>query len=200
MRIVNLTPHALNLMPEGPDGPTQWWSMSSVGERFSSKHNQGRGPTPPPIQTRRARIMENEIIRRLEDGLVAAEDEVDLLKVRRQVQEAVWMGRLHKKEAERILKAIDYKLDQIRSKSVRRCYRCKEELSERDATAIANVVDKLCNNVEGLEQVFSDVLDLIHCVGDEDEFLEDGRVVICLWCFIDGLKAYLERGQNHESY
>lgn len=60
--------------------------------------------------------MENEIIRRLEDGLVAAEDEVDLLKVRRQVQETVWMGRLHKKEAERILKAIDYKLDQIRSK------------------------------------------------------------------------------------
>ena len=45
--------------------------------------------------------MENEIIRRLEDGLVAAEDEVDLLKVRRQVQEIVWMGRLHKKEAER---------------------------------------------------------------------------------------------------
>lgn len=104
--------------------------------------------------------MENEIIRR---RLVAAEDEVDLLKVRR-------------------------------------CYRCKEELSERDATAIANAVDRLCNNVEGLERVFSDVLDFIHCVGDEDEFLEDGRVVICLWCFVDGLEAYLERRQNHESY
>lgn len=58
--------------------------------------------------------MENEIIRRLEDGLVAAEDEVDLLKVRRQVQEIVWIGRLNKKEAERILKAIDYKLDRVR--------------------------------------------------------------------------------------
>jgi hypothetical protein len=58
--------------------------------------------------------MENEIIRRLEDGLVAAEDEVDLLKVRRQVQEIVWIGRLHKKEAERILKAIDCKLNRVR--------------------------------------------------------------------------------------
>ena len=53
--------------------------------------------------------MENEIIRRLEDGLVAAEDEVDLLKVRRQVQEIVWIGRLHRKEG-KDLKAIDYKL------------------------------------------------------------------------------------------
>ena len=76
---------------------------------------------------------------------------------------------------------------------MKRCYRCKEELSERDATAIANAVDELCNNVEGLEQVFSDALDLIHCVGDADEFLEDGRVVICLRCFVEGLEAYLAR-------
>jgi len=76
---------------------------------------------------------------------------------------------------------------------MKKCYCCGRQVALKDATAIANAVDELCNNVEGLEQVFSDALDLIHGVGDEDEFLKDGRVVICLRCFVDGLEAYLAR-------
>ena len=60
--------------------------------------------------------MENEIIRLLEDSLVEAEDEVDLLKVRKLARSLMAKGDLPKEEGKRIIEVIDYKLDRVRYK------------------------------------------------------------------------------------
>jgi hypothetical protein len=74
---------------------------------------------------------------------------------------------------------------------VKQCYVCKNGVPESAATKLANWLDSLGEDV--MEVVAND-LGLVHCRGPVEQFLDDGRVVVCGGC----LAPYRPRGKGAE--
>ena len=63
--------------------------------------------------------------------------------------------------------------------STKLCYACDAHLSIQESIRIANRLDAL-NEVQ--HDLVTDALNLVHCIGPDEYYLKDGRVVICRNC------------------
>jgi hypothetical protein len=68
------------------------------------------------------------------------------------------------------------------------CYDCGAHVPTSDAIQVADAMDGLVE--QGITAV-TDTLGLVHCEGTDDQFLTDGRVVICAECFAGCVPARL---------
>src|SRR3954469_173469 len=80
-------------------------------------------------------------------------------------------------------------LEELRAERKRRtltCYACGADVMRGEATLFADAMDALLENDV---TTIVDTLELVHCQGPPENFLPDGRVVICPACFAKGVKG-----------
>lgn len=69
---------------------------------------------------------------------------------------------------------------------MKKCYICKRELEPDRAEAVTDYIDRFFPNVIDAWEA------LVHCIGGEEYFTEDGRTIVCTKCIANRVVAAIE--------